>query len=195
MGAPYPSDDPTAWNRCELANLVLPGIAKVKVGIEEEIEVKKAKGSAGATVTHHGDGPANVVITLSMTEPEQWAAWQEVVPLLRPRIASGKKREPVGIIHPKTTAYKIKGVHIQKIDDDADGDSSEPYVVTITCIEHFKSTAGASSTSKKLREFDNNLRPQGGDSVGPVQEFVSVNGLAGPENFVVAPPSATGNKP
>jgi hypothetical protein len=89
--------DPTSWNKVQLGNILLPGIAIVTTSRGREIDFKKAPSKDGGTSTDKGANAAKVKIRLTM-KASQWAEWQACLPYIEPR--DGKPTGPLSIVHP-----------------------------------------------------------------------------------------------
>jgi hypothetical protein len=111
-GAGGPAD--AAWNTVQLGDVVLPGVCMVS-GFDagQDVDVKKQKGSDGATLEDNGKDPAEGKIEILITEA-LWPAWQKIIPRIHPR-APGASRAPREIIHPKPNILGIRDVYVKKI--------------------------------------------------------------------------------
>lgn len=114
--AAFPSwiEDPDSWDRVGLADFWLPGICTVSgLEISRAVDIKKTKGSDGATLTDNGIDPATFQIEVRLTANE-WPLWLAILPKIHPRRAGGT-REPQKITHPEPNHVGIENVYIRKI--------------------------------------------------------------------------------
>lgn len=135
MSVEWPDDNPFDWDRCGLGGLDLPGLARVRVRMSQELDIKKPKGSHGATTTLQGANPARVTITLRMWNAEQFRTFQAAVVPLRSMVGKSADKGAVDIEHPKTKMWGIRAVLIQDIDDNND-EHGDLYDVAFECVEH-----------------------------------------------------------
>jgi len=155
--AEFPSwiDDADAWDRVGLADFYLPGICTVSgLEIARDIDVKKTKGSDGATMTDNGIDPAAFSITMHMTA-EEWPMWLAVLPKVHPRRPGGA-REPMAIRHPEPNALGITNIYVKTIKVSPPSPRGG-YTVTLGVIEWFpapkpvKKAAGKGTPPAKPR--------------------------------------------
>ncbi len=171
MAIPWPDRAPSKWDTVVLGGVALPGIGTVAVKLSNELDVKKPKGGAGASVTAQGPEAATVTITLAFHSAEHLAEWQDAVKVLRPKkdVVSAKK-----IVHPKTQIYSIDAVLVQTIDDE-DNKRGDTYTVKIHCVEFTGTPKGAQTKTEKrldpreqiLAETITNLPKPSAGNTGP----------------------------
>jgi hypothetical protein len=103
-----------AWNTVQLGDIILPGICTV-TGFDagQDVDVKKQKGSDGATLEDNGKDPAEGKIEVQINEA-LWPAWQKIIPRIHPR-TPGASRAPREILHPKPNVLGIRDVYVRKI--------------------------------------------------------------------------------
>lgn len=80
--SPFWEDDPDLWDTVYLANVALPGLARVTATHGRKLDSKSPAGSDGATITDKGFKPATVEITLRIWTKEQLDAWRVMAPTL-----------------------------------------------------------------------------------------------------------------
>lgn len=159
---PWPDDDSDSWDTLHLGGVEFPGVAKVDVDLEEEIDVKKPKGGNGASLTRQGDMPAKLAITLRVWEPGQFGLLQDLLPTIRPKVTSAKDRKALAIKHPKCLMWGIESIAIQKIKDHSGGEGGTYYELSFDCVELMKDAARKKKATKtdKIPQFDNVLVPK-----------------------------------
>lgn len=102
------------WDYVVLGGEVVPGVAQVEVSASTGLDIQKAKGGKGAVVKDNGDPPASVKITFLLQGGDIEEFRDFVVPLLRPRDATGG-RPPLEIQHPNCELWGISRVMVGNI--------------------------------------------------------------------------------
>jgi hypothetical protein len=148
-GTPWPNANPKKWNTVKLNDYVLPGIAKVSVKVSQELDKKKARGSAGATITQQGSNAAEVSISLRFFEEQHLKDFARIVQSIRIDATKTGLGKAYRITHPKAAMYGITSVIIEEIDDE-ENSKGDSYDVKIKCVEFKPPVAGATKTEKKL---------------------------------------------
>lgn len=145
MAIPWPDRAPSKWDTVVLGGVALPGVCTVSVKLANELDVKKPKGGAGASVTSQGPEASTVDITLTFHDPEHLSEWEDAVKVLRPKkdVVTAKK-----IVHPKAKLYGIDAVHVQTIEDD-DNNRGDTYKVKLHCVEFVGVPKGAQTKTEK----------------------------------------------
>jgi hypothetical protein len=102
-------DDP--WETFKVAEITLPGIAKVEGrGRAARIDRKSAPGSNGATLTHNGVEPAEIDVTLLIWTEAQLTELQAAIQKLSPvKVPFPPKPLPPGEAQTRTTFGVISG--------------------------------------------------------------------------------------
>lgn len=149
---PWPDEAPKPWNTVLLTapsgeSFALPGIATLSIALDNAIDVKKATGSSGATVTFQGQDPATITVELQMWEKKQLEAWKEAVALLRPRVKPHKKFNFFNLVHPQAMLYRIVAVVLKSIKDGPKARGDE-YRVTLEFVEWRAPEKGGPATAK-----------------------------------------------
>src|SRR5688500_9115126 len=122
-----------AWNTVQLGDIILPGVCTV-TGFDagQDVDVKKQKGSDGATLEDNGKDPAEGKIEAQINEA-LWPAWQKIIAKIHPRMP-GAARAPREIIHPKPNILGIRDIYVRKIS--IQGPTARGGMkITIDCIE------------------------------------------------------------
>lgn len=107
---PNGTDD---WDVLILGGEFMPGIARVQLTVEYDLDTKKPKGSDGWSMTDNGEVPAPLSIELLMWTSAQLREFERVLPLLR-AAKKGGRRDPLGIVHPIASLAGIDAVTIKK---------------------------------------------------------------------------------
>jgi len=149
---PWPDEAPKPWNTVLLTapsgeSFALPGIATLSIALDNAIDVKKATGTSGATVTFQGQEPATITVELFMFQASQLEAWKEAVALLRPRVKPATKFNYFNIVHPQAMLYKIVAVVLKSIKDGPKNKGDE-YRVTLEFVEWRAPDKGKPATVK-----------------------------------------------
>jgi hypothetical protein len=89
--APFWGDNPDAWDAVFIANVRLPGLAKVGgKGFEQRVDAKKTAGKHGASITRTGNEPARVEIQVQLWTEEHLVAYEKLIRQVKPRKAEYK---------------------------------------------------------------------------------------------------------
>ncbi len=109
------SEDPLLWDTVELGNIKFPGLAVVTgSGLRRKVDVKKPKGSDGASLRDEGYQPAEIGIELLIYNRFFWEQLQNVMSLINPR-KKGGIRQPLTISHPLTELLGITRIYVKEI--------------------------------------------------------------------------------
>jgi hypothetical protein len=111
---PFWDDITATWDKVRLGDTTLPGICSVGGSVKRDVEVKKSKGSDGATIKDNGYRPAPVSITWRIYTEEQWRQAQAFLPQIHPRDKGGERR-PVAIGHPAPNFLGVDVVYVKEI--------------------------------------------------------------------------------
>jgi hypothetical protein len=111
---PFWDDAFATWDKVRLGDTTLPGVCSVGGAVKRDIEVKKSKGSDGATLKDNGYAPASLSITWRIYTAEQWLAAQAFIPTIHPRTKGGERR-PVAIGHPAPNLLGVKTIYVKEI--------------------------------------------------------------------------------
>lgn len=123
------------WDICLLDGLQLPGLCQVQSKRRRRLDVKKTKGSPGATITFCGTDPADVMITCRIWTQTHLDVYQFVVGLLSPT-AKDAKFTAIDIDHPSLTLLGIHSVVIQHVDGLQPSSVKGVWETKISCIEY-----------------------------------------------------------
>jgi hypothetical protein len=122
-----------SWDVVILGGLFLPGVARVSVRIESDLDTKKPKGAKQASIADKGDKPSKVDIELILEDVEDLDMLEAQLVNLRPR-SKGAGRSPLEIVHPNPNFWGITAVTV----DDVDSPHPDPvdgWRLKISCLE------------------------------------------------------------
>jgi hypothetical protein len=110
-----PISSPQTWDVVIIANVTSPFVCKVN-GFKRshDWDVKKGKGSLGATITFVGRSPAKGSIEFFATQPAHFTAWNTFLPLLK-YDPTKKSVKPVDIYHPSLADVDINSVVTENV--------------------------------------------------------------------------------
>ena len=148
--------DPTpqlgAWDVVDVAGVVLPGLAKVSgPGVEHAIDVKKAPGKNGATITDLGRSLGKFTITLLLWSATQWDEFKQVRGMLQPLSRSGQL-QALKVRHPAINALGIDSLYFTRVGVPRPGSAVGTYEIELECLEFRlpqQTSAGGAQTPKK----------------------------------------------
>jgi hypothetical protein len=170
------------WDVCFLGGIELPGMARVTVKINSDLDTKKPKGAKQASIADKGDKPSRIVIELTLEEDNDLKLLEAQLPNLRPR-SQGAGRAPLEIVHPNPNFWGITAVTVDDIDaghpDPVDG-----WKIEISCLEWAPEPV-------KVKGGKGKQKPKGDTDIGTWGPFQD-DGVAGSGN-PVANDSAHGN--
>lgn len=111
---PFWDDLFATWDKVRLGDTTLPGVCSVGGSVKRDVEVKKSKGSDGATIKDNGYTPAPVAVEWRIYTAEQWLAAQEFIPTIHPRTKGGDRRA-VAIGHPAPNLLGVDTIYVKEI--------------------------------------------------------------------------------
>lgn len=120
-----------------------PGLCTVSVSKSQDVDIKKSKGSDGATVTPHGLMPAEVQIAITIWTPQQLVELNKLWALIMPK-AGKSSGEAFDVSYPSLKTHGIKSVMVTRGEGLAPADK-RARTFTIHCIEF----AGAAVRKRK----------------------------------------------
>lgn len=153
----YNDFDPLAWDTIFLGGELFPGIANVTgPGLKRKVDVKKPKGSDGASLRDEGIEPARLEIELLIYNISDWEDLQGKLPIITPR-KKGGLRTPLSIVHPLTRLLGINNIYIDSIPFPELDKSTGFLSVRFTAIEWYPApkpvkTGKAAGTSGSNKE-------------------------------------------
>lgn len=135
-GSVDPIQNPQAWDVVQIGQQSSPGLCKLS-GFKRghEFDVKRGKGTLGATVTFVGRPPAKGTITFKLWTAQHFAAWDSFRPLLK-YDPTKKAVQAVDVYHPsladiEMTSFVVEG--IGAIEHQGDG----LYQCVVELLEYF----------------------------------------------------------
>lgn len=183
----YNDFDPLAWDTVWLGGLLFPGIASITgSGLKRKIDVKKPKGSDGASLRDEGMEPARLEIELVIYNKTDWEDLQGKWTIITPRTQGGL-RTPLSIVHPLTRLMGINRIYIDSIPV-PDFDKTDGFLtVRFSAIEWFpapkpvKTGKGAGTGGSNKNDWVNKLSGAaetfGEEVIDPVSNVI--DGIAG----------------
>lgn len=160
--APNPLEQPEAYFRLKLGGVDLPGV--IPPGgvsgwaIESNYDVKKGKGSDGATITDTGDPPpkGSVKTQLWRTgyggDPNDFTDWTAFVVMLR---AARKAKKALDVVHPIINACEVSSVVVTKIGQLTD-EGGGLYTVELELLKWVPQPKAAGGTPSSSQDKDKN---------------------------------------
>jgi hypothetical protein len=154
-GAVNPIDNPQAWDFVTIASIDSPGVCEVgECKRKHDYDVKKGKGTSGATTTFTGKPPATFSIKFKLWTPAHFTAWDAFRPLLK-YDPTKKAAQAFDIYHPALADVDVKSVITESIGSIVH-EGGQLYSLTVEFMEYFP----ASKTSAVST-------PSGSQSNGP----------------------------
>lgn len=135
-GSCNPIDSPEVWDKIELGGLINPGFCEVgEFSRQHEWDVKKSKGSLGATITFTGIKPARGSVTFHLWKPEHFKDWE---PFRRSLKFDPTKKavQPVDCWHPSLLDLDIKSLVTESIGN-AVHRGGQHYSIKVDFLEYF----------------------------------------------------------
>lgn len=123
------------------ASVVLPGLARVSGhGLKHDLQVKKAAGNDGATVTDTGLELARFTVTLTLSCQEDWDEFIRIVPKLQPKrlnAGTGKMElQPIAVAHPALEPLQITSAKLERVGIARPGHVVGTYEADLEFLEH-----------------------------------------------------------
>jgi len=135
-GAVDPITQPQAWDVVLIAQQTSPGLARVgEFKRVHEFDVKKGKGTLGATTTFVGKPPAKGSIVFRLFYASHFVAWEQFRPLLK-YDPTKQNIQAVDIYHPSLADIDVNSVVCESISNIVHVGNGE-YNVTVEFLEYF----------------------------------------------------------
>lgn len=137
-----------------------PGIADVRVSAQRKVDMKKASGADGATVTFTGRDPAQVDISLTIWTPQQLkileAMWKELQP-------PAGKGEPAAyqVTHPLLRFHSIKALMFVGADGPSPGGPPQSRTFVIRALEYLPPKKKKATKTPKKTETRGSVLDEG----------------------------------
>jgi hypothetical protein len=131
-----PIDNPQSWDVIQIGQSTSPGVCIVRECKRPfEFEVKKGKGSFGATVTFVGRPPAKVSIEFLLWEALHFTHWDNFRPLLK-YDPTKKAVQAVDVYHPSFDDIDFRSVVVESIGSIVHKGKGL-YSITVEVLEYF----------------------------------------------------------
>lgn len=146
-----PIQNPQAWDVIRVGSATSPGICKI-TGVKRgfEWDVKRGKGSLGATVTFVQRPPAKIAILFRLWTANHFQQWDVFRPLLK-FDPTKKSVQAVDIYHPALADIEITSVVVESIGA-IEHAGDQLYTVAVELLEYFPppkvSAIGTPTTSQ-----------------------------------------------
>ena len=163
---PIPKGGP--WDCLYVAGILMPGLLRMNGhGLKHDLQVKKAAGYNGATVTDLGRELVRFSATLILSCQQDWDEFVRVVPKLqptRPNKGTGKMElEPVTVAHPSLEPSNVTSAKVERIGIPHPGHVVGTYEVDIEFLEHRVPTkmraSGTGHKDVKLLDANASAKP------------------------------------
>ena len=126
------------WNRVVLGGIVLPGRAEVSgTGLEHLLDVKKAPGKRGVTITDLGRDVGKYEIKLVLWGDDQWKEARDLRKTLQP-LTKDKKLQALDIQHIALNWLGVNSVYVYKIGVPQPGTAMGTIEIALSCLEYTK---------------------------------------------------------
>lgn len=153
-----PISNPQAWDVVVIAGVKSPGLAQVGAfDRQHDFDVKKGKGTIGATLTFTGKPPAKGSIKFLLWTQAHFSAWVNFRTLFK-YDPTKQSVQPVDIYHPSLSDVDITSVVCEKLGN-AVHDGNGLYSISVELIEYTAppqtsavSTAKGSKSTPKTYE-------------------------------------------
>jgi len=150
-GGVNPIDNPQKWDVVRVGQTTSPGICKVgEFKRVNEWDVKKGKGSLGATVTYIARPPAKGSIVFKLWTATHFMAW-DTFRLLFQYDPTKRTVQAVDIYHPALADINVNSVVCEEIGNIVH-EGNQLYTITVALLEYFpppKASAVSTPTGSK----------------------------------------------
>ncbi len=168
-----------SWNTCALGQDYLPGVCVVSAEKGRDLDIKKAKGQDGYTMTDNGMTAGKVTIVMTLATKEDWILWQQIRPRIDPNRPGGA-RKPLTIYHPEAQDRGIQNVVVKNIAG-SPPTARGGKVITIECSEWFPKPKPAKAPGPKY-----NYQPEATDpqhlGLENRRTFNDIDTISGPQS-------------
>ena len=130
-----PITNPQAWDTITVAGITSPICQIGEFKRAHEWDVKRGKGSDGATITFTGRPPAKGSVKFLLWTPAHFTLWQQFVPLFK-YDPTKKAPQPVDVYHPALDDIQLKSVVTESIGT-IQHEGNQLYSVTVEFLEYF----------------------------------------------------------
>lgn len=158
-----PLDNPDVWDTIAVGSMVNPGICKIgDIKRKNTWDVKKGKGTLGATITFVGRDPIEFTITFYLWLPEHFTEWGE----FRKQFEfdpTKKGVSAVGVFHPALADIGIDSVVTESIGA-LKNEGKNMWTIEVGLLEYFpppKKAATGTPNGSKSSGANNGAKPPG----------------------------------
>lgn len=131
-----PFDSPDAWDVIKIGQQTSPGLCKVSdFASKHEWDVKKGKGTLGATITFVGRPPAKGSIKFKLWTPQHFVQWGTFVDSFK-YDPTKKAVQAIDIYHPALSFIDLNSVVCEGIGLPVH-EGSGLYTITVELLEYF----------------------------------------------------------
>ncbi len=131
-----PIDNPQAWDVIQIGSQTSPGICKIGAfKAKHEWDVKKGKGTLGATITFVGRPPASGSITFKLWTKAHFVQWDTFSDLFK-YDPTKKAVQAIDICHPSLAAIQLNSVVCEGIGA-INHEGNGLYTITVDLLEYF----------------------------------------------------------
>jgi hypothetical protein len=139
------------WETLFLDGKRMPGVAHVDIQLPSGLEVHKPRGKKKARIKDVGVPPAELDIELEVL-PEEMAALERVVNVLRPRAANGA-RKSLQIAHPNAKLWGVNVIKIRNVGSPQPGPGGS-YRLKFSAYEHVEAPTKVKKPAAKPANGD-----------------------------------------
>jgi len=133
-----PIDNPQDWDVIRIGGVTSPGVCSVSdFKSKHEWDVKKGKGTYGATLTYVGRPPCQGTIKFKLWTPAHFIAWASFRDLFN-YIPDRKAVTPIDIYHPALADVGLNSVVCEGVGQVVH-EGEQLYSITVELIEYFPS--------------------------------------------------------
>ncbi len=142
------------WDVMTLGGVSWAGVWAIEVGKKRELDIVKVRRLDGVRIRDNGYFGVTLKATGRIWTPEDWEAFQDILPLFDPQRPGGG-RSPLDIYHPAAALFGVHTVYIESLEMPQPGNG----IVTISMglVQWFPAPkpfvqgfAGTSSANKPL---------------------------------------------
>lgn len=172
-GALNPIDQPQLWDYITIGQKNSPGYCELsEFKREQEFDVKKGKGTVGATVTFTGKPPVKGTIKFFLWTSDHFEEWESFRPLLK-YDPTKKAVQAIDIYHPALADIDVKSVVCEGIGSIVH-EGKQMYSCTISLLEYLpppkKSAVSTPTGSQSIQKTNGNPPGTPPDPIADAQQ-------------------------
>jgi hypothetical protein len=107
-------DAPSLWDTITINNVFFLGVAQIKGGTANALDVKHPKGRDGGSITDSGAVCAEFQIVFRFWDRITWASWDQVFAAIDPQ-RRVDKRNPIDVTHPALAQRGIYRIYVKRV--------------------------------------------------------------------------------